>query len=240
MGGLTFHLAPQDGFEFVFSKGTARSYPLHTHVNTLSLTLVRRGMVEVLRPSGRFLYRPGDIYIDTLHVPHRPVYSDNFDLISVCIKKNLFGQRKVLIQLFDDYAYLLRGREFLSSEDINRLSSCLGQISYEFKQDRNLGLDQVAELADIDLADVSGLYPPVGSTSHFSRRFKKTFGLTPHQYLLQCRIRSAKKLILSDCSLSLAAFQAGFCDQSHLNRCFKKNIGLTPREYLKACHYLGI
>jgi AraC family transcriptional regulator len=70
--------------------------------------------------------------------------------------------------------------------------------------------------------------------AHFEVLFKRATGVSPHQYLLRCRVERVKDLLRSgDSSLTLAqvAARAGFCDQSHLTRHFKRLVGTTPAAY---------
>ena len=71
------------------------------------------------------------------------------------------------------------------------------------------------------------------SPFHMIREFKKAFGLTPHQFQMQCKVRKAQKL-LEERPAAEVTFDAGFYDQSHMDRCFKKVVGLSPKEYKKA------
>lgn len=71
------------------------------------------------------------------------------------------------------------------------------------------------------------------SPFHMIREFKKAFGLTPHQFQMQCKVRKAQKL-LKERPAAEVTFDAGFYDQSHMDRCFKKVVGLSPKEYKKA------
>jgi AraC family transcriptional regulator len=78
----------------------------------------------------------------------------------------------------------------------------------------------------IELAAISQLSP-----YHFLRLFKQTTNVTPHQYILRCRIEKAKVLLQQgELSLAEIALQVGFCDQSHLTRCFKRLLGVTPKQ----------
>jgi AraC-like DNA-binding protein len=77
------------------------------------------------------------------------------------------------------------------------------------------------------LADNVGL-----SSFHFSRAFKKSEGMSPHRYLLQCRVRRAQELLAStDLPLSEIALASGFSDQSHCARQFRRHVGVTPSAY---------
>ena len=83
-----------------------------------------------------------------------------------------------------------------------------------------------------DLSDVVQMSP-----NYFARLFKQTTGITPHQYVIRCRIERAKELMQKG-KLPLAeiATQVGFVDQSHLNRHFKRLVGVTPKTYFKEFH----
>ena len=69
------------------------------------------------------------------------------------------------------------------------------------------------------------------SAFYFSRLFKKTTGLSPHNFLNQCRISIIKDNIMTGIPLAELALKAGFTDQSHMNRRFKETMGLTPGQY---------
>jgi AraC family transcriptional regulator len=83
------------------------------------------------------------------------------------------------------------------------------------------------ELSLAALAAVAGMSP-----YYFSRLFKQSTGLSPHQYLLQQRVERAKRL-LADARLSITevAQQVGFASQAHLTMVFHQRVGTTPRQY---------
>jgi AraC-like DNA-binding protein len=70
------------------------------------------------------------------------------------------------------------------------------------------------------------------SPAHFSRAFKRSFGATPHAYIVRRRLERAIHLILhSDASLSEIALTCGFTDQSHLSNLFRQHIGSSPASW---------
>jgi len=77
------------------------------------------------------------------------------------------------------------------------------------------------------LANITGL-----SMYHFARAFKQSEGMTPHEYLVQCRVRRAQELLAdSDLLISEIALASGFSDQSHCARKFRQHVGVTPSSY---------
>jgi len=78
------------------------------------------------------------------------------------------------------------------------------------------------------MAAIAGLSP-----FHFARRFKRSTGLPPHQFVITRRIERAKELLQGDEDLSLArvASRVGFMDQSQLTHHFKRVVGVTPGQF---------
>ncbi len=80
-----------------------------------------------------------------------------------------------------------------------------------------------------DLATYLGI-----SQFHFSRLFKQSTGISPHQYVMQQRIELAKRLLKkADMSIADVALESGFNSQSHLGKYFRKVTGMTPKDYRK-------
>ncbi|HLZ02365.1 MAG TPA: AraC family transcriptional regulator [Bradyrhizobium sp.] len=67
------------------------------------------------------------------------------------------------------------------------------------------------------------------SVSHFSRAFRVSTGLPPHQWLLHQRVKAAKELMtVRELPLAEIAISAGFANQSHFTRVFSGFIGVSP------------
>ncbi|MBR1206069.1 MULTISPECIES: AraC family transcriptional regulator [unclassified Bradyrhizobium] len=79
-----------------------------------------------------------------------------------------------------------------------------------------LSLQQIA--AEFDL-----------SVSYFSRAFRSSAGLPPHQWLLRQRVKAAKQLMtVRELPLAEIAISAGFANQSHFTRVFTATVGISP------------
>lgn len=72
------------------------------------------------------------------------------------------------------------------------------------------------------------------SRYHLLRVFQAATGLSPHAYQNQLRVDLGKQLLADGMSISQAAVEAGFVDQSHFSRVFKQYTGATPKQYQAA------
>jgi AraC family transcriptional regulator len=67
------------------------------------------------------------------------------------------------------------------------------------------------------------------SEAHFSRSFKRTFGESPHAFVVRRRVElAAQYMLTTDVSLSDIALRCGFADQPHLCKQFRQAAGQTP------------
>ena len=86
-----------------------------------------------------------------------------------------------------------------------------------------------------ELAQACGL-----STGALARGFKKSTGLSPHQWLLSRRVDLALELMTEpDISLADIAFSSGFSDQSHFSRVFAQKMGVAPGAWRKSLANTG-
>ena len=80
------------------------------------------------------------------------------------------------------------------------------------------------------------------SEAHFSRSFKRTFGESPHAFVIWRRLELAARYMLqSDAPLSDIAQRCGFTDQAHFSKHFRQSTGQTPAAWRRArrTHYSG-
>jgi AraC family transcriptional regulator len=83
------------------------------------------------------------------------------------------------------------------------------------------------ELSLSALAEAAAMSP-----FHFSRAFRQSMGLSPHQYVLVQRIERAKSLLQKrELTVGEVSQSAGFARQNHFARVFQQKTGLTPTEF---------
>ncbi|MEU1212265.1 helix-turn-helix domain-containing protein [Streptomyces sp. NPDC005791] len=70
-------------------------------------------------------------------------------------------------------------------------------------------------------------------TSPFAllRAFKKQYGMPPHTWLTDARVRRARRMLDAGTAPAEAAAAVGFTDQPHLNRHFTRIVGVPPGAY---------
>ncbi|CAL9595272.1 AraC family transcriptional regulator [Streptomyces levis] len=70
-------------------------------------------------------------------------------------------------------------------------------------------------------------------TSPFAllRAFRDTYGMPPHAWLTDARVRRARRLLDAGTPPSEVALAVGFTDQPHLNRHFSRIVGVPPGAY---------
>ncbi len=96
-------------------------------------------------------------------------------------------------------------------------------------------LNRVREQMESNLhtdLNLNGLAKESGySREHFLRMFRVATGITPHQYVLDLRLRHAQDWLKGK-SMSLIdiAASCGFASQSHMTTVFRRRLGITPAE----------
>ena len=82
-------------------------------------------------------------------------------------------------------------------------------------------------LAVDDLAGAAGL-----SRAHFSREFRRAFGVSPHAYLLTRRLeRAAELLRMTDRSVADICFSVGLQSVGSFTSSFTRAYGMSPTAY---------
>jgi len=91
------------------------------------------------------------------------------------------------------------------------------------------------DLSLVRLAEIHYFNP-----SYLSRLFKQEQGINLSEYIDQCRVRKAKKLLeLGDLKVRDVASAVGYEAAHSFTRFFKKSLGMTPQEYRDTLSSVG-
>lgn len=71
------------------------------------------------------------------------------------------------------------------------------------------------------------------SKFHLLRLFKKYYGITPMQYLIDRRIEKSKEHLRNGMPVTVTCFAVGFESPSSFSTLFKNKIGVSPLEFQK-------
>lgn len=71
------------------------------------------------------------------------------------------------------------------------------------------------------------------SKFHLLRLFKKYYGITPMQYLIDQRIEKSKEHLRNGITVTETCFAVGFESPSSFSTLFKNKIGIAPVEFQK-------
>lgn len=67
---------------------------------------------------------------------------------------------------------------------------------------------------------------------HFARQFRRAFGVTPHQYLTERRIRHARMLLeQTDMPVTQVCLAVGFHSLGSFSSLFRRHVGRSPSDY---------
>jgi len=79
------------------------------------------------------------------------------------------------------------------------------------------------------------------SSSYLQKIFLKYTGMTPYQYIMECRHQNAKEMLeTTSVSVNEIARYCGFVNNAHFSTTFKQREGLSPLEYKKTIKQLSI
>ena len=240
---ILYFTSTNNTIDIVMLNKVNTAYPLHTHAEHYTMGIVVDGEIIVETDTDKYVCKADNIFTIPIDVPHsiKPFSDYSYTIISVCIHQEylvrtdidnikLMIDRKLNL-LFGEKKTVARYSELLSDGLILLLANKLKNITNDsYSKDVKHKLLEVSETS-ISIEDMSNKI--CVSSFHMIRQFKKEVGLTPHQFQIQCRIRKAQKMLLSNRTIAEVALDTGFCDQSHFIRCFKKIVGMTPASYQK-------
>jgi AraC-like DNA-binding protein len=163
------------------------------------------GAVEMVRPVAR----------DPLLAGH---FLDLFTCLTAAPTDDFAAEERLLCSLL-----CLLGRHGTSRP------RCGGPVPCVRRAMRRMASAPEEKVSLAELAALSGV-----SRFQLLRGFVRAVGTTPHTYLIQLRVRLARRLLAEGQTPAEAAALAGFADQSHMTRVFVHQLGVTPGRYRAA------
>ncbi|ALS26248.1 two-component system response regulator [Paenibacillus sp. 32O-W] len=106
-------------------------------------------------------------------------------------------------------------QERMAPDTIQRIRQYIMDHSHE-----NISLEMIGKMVDL-------------SPFYISKMFKDQLGVNYIDFLTECRIEKAKKMMLADPDISLKeiAYEVGYHDPNYFSKVFKKMCDVSPTEY---------
>jgi AraC-like DNA-binding protein len=211
--GLTDTVTPFLHFDIFFQPDREKSFP------------TRPGQID-LTPYLTYLQPRINDY-SGIHIPVRLKPSQRIRFVEVFLKLvELWPKRdpssqwliqqlgtELIVAILTDH-YQLHSRE--TQRDLDWVTSY-----FSLHLQEHLSIETLAERANM-------------SSSWFSTEFKREYGVSPHQFLLEMRIKHAEELLQrTDFTQEEIANFCGFADIHHFSKTFKKRTGISPGVWRK-------
>jgi len=260
MHSIVYFKSKNYKISIVCGRGVSKSFPMHRH-KSVSLGLVLKGSRRLTIHKHKYIIAGGDVFIINSEEPHSigEVKNPDHDYIVISISpqainevlgtnsfcfKNIVDSPEIVKILSGLFNALISKKSIENLFDISSIIRIIGQFRTEniLSLNEDKRLNKAKSLMDNSASDSLSLDSLADKASlsvfHFSRLFKKYTGMSPHQYLLDNRLRCARELLEMGHSIIDIAIAAGFYDSSHFIRHFIRYYGVSPLEYQKGIHQL--
>lgn len=120
-------------------------------------------------------------------------------------------------------------------QDINFEESSWGKNSVVDEIKYYLDINYAEKIKLKDVAKSFGIHP-----NYLTRIFHNKYGLSPKQYLINLKLKKARRLLTTtELSVSVIASSLGFDDQLAFSKIFKKEVNASPTAFRKESRLLA-
>ncbi len=230
-----------DLYELSIFNNIERNCKLHAH-NYICIGALKKGEMVFFHDGEEITLTPNKIIVFNVNQPHKlkrykdvseyhilhinldeiflPKIIDNssaYDDFICFSQKVLKNEKSDFIEKFI-MRYKIDKKLKMPNENLEKIKKFIDE-----NIDKNISLEEMAKKANLN-------------QSYLSRSFKKQYGLSPHDYVLNERVNMSKKLLEQGLDISQIALELGFYDQAHFYRAFKNSFLITPNEYKNIKH----
>lgn len=209
------------------STGAVLGFQYRGRVRAGSTLLAPAGVTGIQSQARTYAYEPGTASllirftpdgVGGLGIPAAKLADQSVPLDALLAPPEIADVREQLLAAGDSAARIAVVERFLSrrpypSDPLVRRALTLLDV-------------EVGRAAVADVAHALGV-----SVRQLERRFLARVGVTPRRYIALRRLERVTTLAQSAPSLTAAALEAGYYDQSHFIRDFQRFVGASPRRY---------
>lgn len=242
---ITYHYADSSCAELILTNNITQEYPWHSHAKHWIIGIVFSGSVILSTRSESREFGQNDFFIVPPVVAHSLKVNSGVRLATLCLNTEESLEKNVndLMNVLCHAPHNSMLEDTLSPSDIERLQFFAKQLAvtlvFEYSQTVLTPSIQAVAQRLQEHPEAACTLDEMAATAgysrwHFIRLFQKELGLTPHAYLILCRLRRLRSMLRGDVSAVEAAVSTGFSDQSHMHRVFKLHHCLTPKQFREA------
>ncbi|CAG7643324.1 helix-turn-helix domain-containing protein [Paenibacillus allorhizosphaerae] len=212
--GRTNSITPFAHFDMFYHPQREESFP--TRAGQLDLS----AHLHLMQPRLNDLQ---GVHVPVRLAPKRPVQlRDTFlDMVESWQHRETLPQLKAQTLAMELVLTILEDHTAPGAASASHAPQSLNWITsfFSFHLSEPLSIEEMARRANL-------------SPSRFSAVFKRQFGVPPHRYLLDLRIRHAEELLETTAlPLEEIASYCGFADIHHFSKSFKRKTGVSPGMY---------
>lgn len=217
-----------------------RTWEIILHLSGTSVTqigndkyTVSAGSIMVIPPETPHDGRSQDVYTDMY------IQAESLDFDKTVILRDYDGNILNLMQLLHK-TFTEKENEYIEISNAILETICLFIKKYtkkEYKYDfvHTLKNEIYKNLENSDFR-INTAVAKLGYNIDYVRHcFFEEVGKTPHEYLSNLRLSTAKKLLIQESFISIGdvAEKCGYNDSFYFSKIFRKTFGISPREYRK-------
>ena len=218
--------------EFVVSENIDKHFTSHNHVGHYVISVVMQGAVKFCLENREVVCSRGDVFIIPPYAVHSVRQGRDARLLSMCIGTPF-------IEEIDMKTAESIVREWLKDAAVQEIYRLRDSGQKEIDAGIKILADKIADHPEQELPIETLAADIFVSKYYLIRKFRKSVGMTPHQFHIQNRIRKSQGLLDEEKTISRIAVEMGFYDQSHFDRAFQKIVGISPSEYVRSKKQIG-
>jgi AraC-like DNA-binding protein len=227
----------------VAGEDVMHNFPLHTH-DSLCIGIITKGIRKFVLANEFLNVETDEIFVINPHQAHAIAQSEPHSykaitvkgIICTCEYQNIIRSdvfKALFLRLFHAIAEhsdnLLKDWNELHDFLINNYLSNTPPVSLNKNMKQAIDFISGNYYKQLSIKEISR--ESCISEYYFCRLFKQKFGITPHNYLKQCRLRNANRCLQNKMPVFDTAIDSGFYDSSHFIRTFEAYMAVSPKTF---------
>ena len=222
---------------------------VHSHINEWEIIQICTGKNRTIIDGKTYAATVGDVMVIPPNIPHGSVSdicftdmyfrTDNMDFSEITVVHDYDNAIKplmdMLIKVCTEKETEWQNISSFLSETICSYIKKYAKTNYKYPFVAEIKNKMYENISNTDFNITEAVRKIGYNIDYFRRCFREELHLTPHEYLTNLRIDTAKHLLTQRTfqSVEKVAGQCGYSDYFYFSKLFKKQTGLSPKSYRK-------